>query len=361
MPFAIDPVVSIMRTVPILVALVVLPLLISPSVQAAAPRDLKVLTGSLDPEEVTSFPWNLNRDVAEFVFHYSITGGTDPLDVAYVSIDEIGLRFDYLMGEGWEYCDCPLDAGAYTVTVEADEYATGPINFNIGFYLVPQPPVDFSGFIPATADMRTSSFGVIFPNEGSHTLVLGATAGSYELFVDGESQGVVTGTTNLTLDLTEDFHLFEVSSLGVSPDEDVRWTVNVQGPPKLEVRILNSCPVLNPESDQSVCVTGAEATASDGGTPTVHYLWTVTGGELNSTTSQWVEWTAPPGVASFTLTVEASAQGYTSGSDSLKVQVVPEFPSFMTPMILLLVVSLTALAQRRTRLGPSTKRGRLIP
>jgi hypothetical protein len=342
---------SITRTVPILVILLILPLLVSPTAEAAPPSDLKTITGSVSAGEFKSYPWNLDRDVTDFLLHYSITGGTDPLDVAYVSIDEIDLHFDYLMGEGWEYCDCPLDAGPYTVTVEADADATGPINFNIGFYSVPQPPVDFSGFIPATADMRTSSFGVIFPNEGSYTLVLGATAGSYELFVDGESQGVVTGTTNLTLDLTEDFYLFEVSSVDVSPDEDVRWTVQVQvqGPPKVEVTIVNSCPILNPEEGQSVCVTGAEATASDGGTPTVEYLWTVTGGELNSTTSQWVEWTAPPGVASFTLTVEASAQGYTSGSDSLKVQVVPEFPPFTATLILLSVIGLTAVAQRITK------------
>jgi hypothetical protein len=233
--------------------------------------------------------------------------------------------------------------------VETDVGATGRISFDIGFYVVPQPPVDFVGFISANSYTRISSFGALFPTSGSFTIVLAATAGSYDFIVDGASQGEVTGTSSLTLQLTGDFHLFEVSSVGISEGEDVRWTVQIQGQPKLEVRIVNPCPVLNPESGQSVCTTGAEATASDG-TPTVSYLWTASGGELNSTTSQWIQWTAPAGVASYTLTVEASAPGYVSDSDSLVVGVTPEFSSFTVPLLLVLVVALTTVAQRRSRI-----------
>jgi hypothetical protein len=210
--------------------------------------------------------------------------------------------------------------------------------------------VDFSGFIPANSGDRYSAFGAIFPSTTSYTLVLGVTSGSYELFVDGTSQVVVTENTQVSLDFEEgSFHLFELSSLSVGADEDVGWTVQIQGQPKLDVIIVNPCPVLNPESGQSACVTGAEATASDGGSPTVSYLWTASGGELNSTTSQWVQWTAPPGVASFTLTVQASASGYVSGSDSLSVQVAPEFPSFAAPLLLVLLLAFTALSKKRSR------------
>jgi hypothetical protein len=332
------------------VVLLVLPLLIYPVVEAAPPKVLTTFSGTLGPGAITSFSWNLSRDVTDFLFHYKITGGTDPLDVAYVSIDETGDHWDYLMGEGWADCDCPLNASTYTVTIEVDAAATGPIAFVIGFHLAPQPPVDFTGFIPANSDTRYSSFGATFPSTTSYTLMLGITSGSYEFFVDGTSQTVVTGNTQVSLDFEEgSFHLFEVSSLSVGAGEDVRWNVQVQGQPKLEVRIVNPCPVLNPESGQSVCVVGAEATASDGGSPTVSYLWTASGGEFNSTTSRWVQWTAPAGVASFTLTLQASASGYVSDSDSLSVQVVPEFPSVAVPLLLVLLLALMALARPRNQ------------
>ena len=106
--------------------------------------------------------------------------------------------------------------------------------------------------------------------------------------------------------------------------------------------------LLNPDSGQSVCVTGAEATASDGQNPSVSYAWTASGGSFNSTTSQWVEWTALPGVASFTLTVEASATGYTSDTDSLNVQVVPEFSSLAPPFLLAILLAVL-LTRKRSR------------
>jgi len=350
MQLAVHLVISVMRRIPFaLAALLVLSLLIFPTAEAAPPKALKVgLSGSLGPAETTSFPWNLNRNISEFLFHYEVTGGTEPLDVIHVYIEESGDSWQFLMGKGWAYCECPLDAGAYTVTVESDLEATGPLGFNVGFYSVSQAPVDFDGFMPANSDLRLNDFGVLFPSSTTYALVLGATAGSYELFVDGESQAVVTGTATLDLNLEAGFHLFELSSSAVAPDQDVRWTVQVQGQPKLEVSIVNPCPVLNPESGESACVTGATADASDGGTPTVTYQWTASGGEFNSTSSQWVEWTAQPGVASFTLTVEASAQGYVSDTDSLTVQVVPEFsPSFL-PLVLMLALAFAALARRKS-------------
>lgn len=350
-----------MRTTLVLVlCLLLLPMMALPAAEAAPPRALNpLIPGSLDPGGIASFPWQLNQDVTEFLFYYEVTGGPDTLDVVYVSIDETGLLWQSLTGKGWAYCDCPLDAGAYTVAVEADTGATGILSFKVGFYVVPQAPVDFSGFIPANASTRSSDFGVLFPSSTSYTMLLGTTAGSYEFFVDGESQGVVAGTTTLTLELESGFHLLEVSSFAVSPDEDVSWTVQVQGQPKLEVRIVNPCPLLNPESGQSVCVTGAEVTASDGRNPAVTYAWTTNGGELNSTSSQWVQWTAPAGAANYTLTVEVSATGYVSDSDSLKAQVVPEFPSSV-PLLLALILAMVTLTQRRSKRSSTEQENRRV-
>jgi len=355
MPLATHRVIGIMRRIAVIVVvLLLLPLLITPVVDAAPPRSMKVFSGSLDPGGSTSFTWELNQDVSSFLFHYEVTGGTDAADVIDVFIDETGDTWQLLMGNGWTYCspgatECPIDTGTYTVTVQSDLAATGPINFRLSFCLVPQPPVDFAGFIPANADasIAISSFGVRVPSPASSTLVLGVAAGSYEFFVDGASEGVVTATQTVTVDLEGGFHLFEVDSTATA--EDVRWTVQIQGPPKLEVSIVNPCPILNPEAGQSTCVTGAEATASDGGAPTVTYNWTVTGGSLNSSSSRWVEFTPPIGVASFTLTVNASAPGYLSDTAVQVVQVVPEFPAFFMPLVLTLALALAVLSRRKPK------------
>jgi len=330
-----------------------------PTVEATPPKTLKTFTpGSLDPGAITDPPlgWELRRNVQEFLFHYTITGGSETDDVVYITLVEPDIHWDFLMGEGWAYCDCPLSTGSYTLTVEADEYASGRLNYDIGFYLVPQPPVDFSGFMPANSNVVPNdlTFGVVFPTTANHQVILGVSGGDFEFFVDGESKGIVTGSTELQIDFTQGFHDFYVlPGLG-----DVRWSVQILGPPKLEVRIVgspdpeNPCPTLNPDAGQSTCIIGASVTASDGGDPTmigVTYEWTKSGGSFNSTSSQWVEWTAPPGVADFTLTVQASADGYTSDTDSLAAKVVPEFPSAAFPFLIAIALTFLLMARRLRR------------
>jgi hypothetical protein len=330
----------------LVLAMLVVPLIPPATAEPSGPKVLKTLSGTLEPGATNSFSWVLNRNVTEYIFHYAITAGKDPLDEMYASIDEVGDHWDYLAGEGWAYCDCPLGAGSYTVTVQADVGATGPISFSLDFSLIPQPPVDFAGFIPSSSGSRVSSFAAIFPTTRSYTFVLGVTSGSYELFVDGTSKAVVTENTRVSLDFDQgSFHSFEISTFGVN--ENVGWSVQIEGEPKLEVTILNPCGVLNPSLGQSVCITGAEASASDGGSPAVTYKWSATGGKFNSTASQWVEWTAPQGVADFTITVQASAQGYVSDSDSLAVQVVPEFSTSNVVLFIVVLLVLTVLVQRR--------------
>lgn len=352
-----------MRLAPGLLALLVaLSIWIPQTAEAGPPMALgspATLSGTVNPGNVTDPPlsWQLNQDISEFVFRYKITGGSGVDDVVYVSIVETDgeLWPGFLMGEGWEYCDCALDAGTYTIEVEADVLASGPLTFEIGFYRVPQPPVDFSGHIPANLDpgSRYSDFGVRFPSNGTYQLTLGVTSGSYEFFVDGEKAQNVTETTELAVELeTASFHILTVNAGTAGVGEDVAWYVQIRGQPKLEVRIIDSCPVLNPESGESVCVTGAEATASDGSNPPISYSWSATpsgGWEFNSTTSQWVEWTAPAGATDFTLTVNASAPGYVSDTDSLKVKVVPEFPPAALPFVVLVVLALVLFARRSRR------------
>jgi hypothetical protein len=334
---------------------------VPPAAEATSPEALVTFSGSLGPGEFTDPPlsWQLNRNVDEYLFHYIITGGSSPDDVLYVSID-IGDNWQSLKGEGWSYCaDCFLDAGPYSVVVEADAAASTPITYEIGFYLVPQAPVDFSGRIPADSSTRLSDFKVLYSSAGSRPLVLGVSSGSYEFFVDNESQGEVSAPREVTLNLPEGPHVFEVNAETVGAGENVVWSVQIQGEPKLEVAILNTCPTLNPEQGVSTCVTGAEATASDGSSPTVSYWWTASGGTFNSTTSQWVEWTAPAGVAAFTLSVEASAPGYISGTVSLEVQVIPEFPQIVLPFLLVVALAMALFARRsRIRLDAPSSNGR---
>jgi predicted secreted protein with PEFG-CTERM motif len=337
-----------------LLALLVAVSLLTPSaVEAAPPRALASFSGALNPGEITNPPldWQLNQDISGFVFHYRITGGAQLDDVVYVTFTEANLVWEFLMGEGWEYCeDCSFDAGTYHIEVEADASASGPIAFDIGVYRVEQPPVDFVGQMPANSQVGFSDFGVRFPNAGTYELTLGVTSGSYDFFVDEEDtpRATVTQTRELALDIaTPGIHVLMVYT---EEPEDVTWSVQIKGPPKLEVNMVDTCPVLNPESGESVCIIGAEATSSDGGNASISYLWNATpSGSFNSTTSQWVEWTAPPGVASYTLTVNASASGYLSDTDSLKVQVVPEFPSAVLPFLTAAAMAIVLFTRRQKR------------
>jgi len=245
---------------------IALPASLPPAVEAALPRAVKTFSGSLTSANpsITQL-WQLSRDFPDpgFLFHYTITGGSQPDDVAYVYIEETGDAWDAnwpLMGEGWTYCSplsiqpCSLDAGSYNVTVEAGPAASLPISYNIGFYLVPTPPVDFSGHIRENSDVRLSSFGVLLPSAATSEIVLGVTSGSYEFYVDNERKAVVNGNTQVSLNFTEGFHLLEVSAETEGIGEDVRWSVQISGPPKLDVQIVDTCPTLNPESGQSICV-----------------------------------------------------------------------------------------------------------
>jgi hypothetical protein len=346
---------------------VALPASLPPTVEAAPPRAVKTFSGSLTSANPSvTQPWQLSRDFPDpgFLFHYAITGGSQLDDVVYVYIEETGDAWDVnwpLMGEGWTYCSptsfqpCPFSAGSYNVTVEAGPAASLPISYSIGFYLVPNPPVDFSGHFPANSDSRRSTFGVLLPSAATSEIVLGVTSGSYAFFVDNKNETLVNRNTQLSFNLTKGFHQLEVSSEEEGIGEDVAWSVQVSGPPKLDVRIVDTCPALNPESGQSICVTHAEATASSG-TPAVSYQWAVSGGSLNSTGGQWVAWTAPPGVATYTLTVNASAPGYVSGTDSLIVQVAPEFPTGTLPFLGAVVLASSLLIIRLRFRHPASSR-----
>jgi hypothetical protein len=294
-----------------------------------------------------TFSWALGEDISEFLFYYDVTG-----DVIDVYIDDASY-WQSLTGRGWRFCDgCEFSAGTHDVVASAP---FGAAEFYIVFYAVPQPPVDFAGFIPADSIQAFSEFGALFPSTSNYTMVLGAAGGSYDFFIDDTSSATVTESTTLTLFLEEGFHRLAVDATGIGAD--VTWTLGIQEgapQPKLEVVILypksGGCNVtLNPESGRSVCVAGVNVTPSDGGSPTITYLWTASGGELNSTSSQWVQWTAPPGVATFTLTVQARATGYLPGSYSMSVQVVPEFPTFVAPLLLMLGLGFVAIARRRPR------------
>jgi hypothetical protein len=335
----------------LLVTLLTVGSLVFPVVEAAPPVVLQRFPSagktSVQTGADMTFSWALGEDISEFLMYYDVTG-----DVLDVYIDDMPY-WQSLTGRGWRFCDgCQFSAGAHDVAVYAPFEAA---EFSIVFYAVPQAPVDFAGFIPANAVQAFSEFGVLFPSSSNYTMVLSATGGSYDFFIDNSLNTTVTKTTTLTLHLEEGFHELAVDATGVGAD--VTWTVDIQGgtsQPSLEVAILypksGGCnATLNPQEGQSVCVAGVIATPSDGGSPAITYVWTVSGGKLNSTSSQWIQWTAPPGVASFDLNVGASAPGYSSGSSSVSVQVVPEFPSLVAPLLLMMSLGFAAIARRRSR------------
>lgn len=343
----------------LLITLLTIGLFAPPTAKASSPLILQRFPslgrGSVEPEGNVTYSWTLSKDLSEFLIYYDVVGATGSSDAIDLFINDVGVfRGQSLMGKGWIFCDgCQYNAGTYEVGVLASPENTDPIEFFIAFCDVAQAPVDFAGFIPATSVQPSSEFEVFFPpSSKNYSLVLDATGANYNFFINETFMANVTGTTKLSLDLEGRFQRFEVDASGAGAD--VTWTVQIQGPPKLDVAIVNppsgGCyATLNPQSGQSICVAGAVATPSDGGSPTITYLWSASGGELNSTSSQWVRWTAPHGVANFTLTVEASASSYVSGTDSLTVQVVPEFPSSVTPLLLMLVLGFAAIAQRRSR------------
>jgi hypothetical protein len=335
----------------LLVGLLTVISLAFPIVKAAPPVVLQAFPSagktSVQPGGNMTFPWALGGDITEFLMYYDVTG-----DVLGVSIDEYPY-WQSLTGRGWRFCDgCQFGAGTHDVVVAASFEAA---EFSIVFYAVPQAPVDFAGFIPANSIQSFSEFGALFPSSSTHsTILLGATAGSYDFAIDNKLIATVTKTATLSLHL-EGFHKLRVDATGVGAD--VTWTVDIQGgssQPRLEVTIVypksGGCNVtLNPKSGQSTCVAGVKATPSDGGSPKITYVWSASGGKLNSTSSQWVQWTAPTGVAAFALTVQASATGYSSGSYSASIQVVPEFSSLALPLLLALGLGFVAIARRRSR------------
>jgi len=336
----------------LLVALLTIGSLAFPIAKAAPPQALQRFPSagktSLGPGGNMTYSWALSGEISEFLFYYDVTG-----DVVDVNIDDAPY-WQSLTGRGWRFCDgCQFSAGTYDVTVSAPFNAA---QFYVAFYDVPQAPVDFAGFIPVSAIEPFSEFGADFSSSsGNYTFVLSAVGGTYDFYIDNMLNATVPETTTLALHLAQGFHLLAVDATGEAAD--VTWTVNIQGEapqPELQVAILypksGGCnATLNPESGESVCVAGVMATPSDGGSPMITYLWTASGGELNSTNSQWVQWTAPPGVATFTLNVQASATGYLPGSYSMSVQVVPEFPMFVVPLLLMIGLGFAAIARRRPR------------
>jgi hypothetical protein len=323
-----------------------------PVARAAPPPTLQrfpsVGKSSLEAGGNMTFSWALGEGVSEFLFYYDVTG-----DVVDVNINDAPY-WQSLTGRGWRFCDgCQFDAGTYDVTVSAPFDAA---QFDLTFYVVPQAPVDFAGFIPVDSSEPFSEFGAFFSSSsGNYTFVLSAAGGTYDFFIDNMLNATVTETTTLPLHIAEGFHKLAVDATGAGAD--VTWTVGIQGEgsqPRLEVAIVypqsDGCnAALNPQAGQSVCVAGVMATPSDGGSPAITYLWKASGGELNSTSSQWIQWTAPPGVAAFNLTVQASASGYSPGSSSVNVQVVPEFPSLVMPLLLVLSLGFAAIARRRSK------------
>jgi len=109
------------------------------------------------------------------------------------------------------------------------------------------------------------------------------------------------------------------------PSFSVSFTVTTPPPKSLAVT-LNASPASVQSGGTSLLT--AVATANDGSKPAVTYVWSASGGALNSTSGNPVLWTAPTvqATTAFAMSVTAAATGYAQASTSISVFVTPNQP-----------------------------------
>jgi hypothetical protein len=342
------------------------------------------------PGESQEHPFTIPQDLDEYLFYGQSQGAATADDTFDVTIEETGDSWWSLQGQQW-LRSMALDAGDYTLMVEAYPDASGPITYTVNFYSIPAVPVTFSGLKPATSSYDSAELSADFPADGNYTFTFGIQGASYEFLLDSESLTTVEGPGSVSAEVSEGRHEFDVVSQ--EPEQETSWSVTIQGPvsmsqttsvtettsmtettsvsettsvtqttsvsettssetlPQLLVSIEPSCPTLNESAGQFNCILAAQATASDGGSPDISYEWSSTGGSFNSTSGQWVNWTAPEinEAEDFTVSVVASASGYDQGaaSTAIAVQPIPEFEVLPMSCLFLALAAACLIGRRR--------------
>jgi hypothetical protein len=324
------------------------------------------------PGESQEHPFTIPQDLDEYLFYGQSQGAATADDTFDVTIDETGDSWWSLQGQQW-LRSMALDAGDYTLMVEAYPDASGPITYTVNFYSIPAVPVTFSGLRLATSSYDSAELSADFPADGNYTFTFGVQGASFEFLVDSESLTTVEGPGSVSAEVSEGRHEFDVVS--EEPEQETSWSVTIQGPvsmsqttnvtettrltetssseaePQLVVSMISSCPTLNESAGEFNCVLAAQATASDGGSPDISYEWSSTGGSFNSTSDQWVNWTAPEinEAEDFTISVVAFASGYKNGvtSAAIAVQPIPEFEVLPTSCLFLALGAACLIGRRR--------------
>jgi len=353
--------------------------------QAQAPTPIATISGTVMPGESQEHPFTIPQDLDEYLFYAQSQGAATADDTFDVTIDETGDSWWSLQGQQW-LRGMALDAGDYILLVEAYPDATGPITYTVNFYSIPAVPVTFSGLRLATSSYDSAELSADFPADGNYTFTFGVQGASYEFLLDSESLTIVEGPGSVSAEVSEGRHQLDVVSQ--EAEQETSWSVTIQGPvsmsqttsvtettsvsetttvtettsmtqttsvsetqPQLVVSIEPSCPTLNESAGQFNCILAAQATASDGGSPDVSYEWSSTGGSFNSTSGQWVNWTAPEinEAENFTLSVVASASGYSDGvaSTAIAVQPIPEFEALPMSCLFLALGAACLIGRRR--------------
>jgi len=330
---------------PVLIHAALLALLLVPLPQAmsASPAPLSAISGTLNPGEIKDFAYSVPKDLEDFLLHVTVTASAPQTDRLDITIE--GATWMDLQGDWWDawgrYVDMygPLTAGDHTLTAAPCPDAANPIAFTVEFYDIPTPPFTVQGSFPAEPypDSDIAYIHINLPEAGNYPVSATATAGNFELIPEAPNEPVdVSGATEQTMQFDEaGIYEFQVQADILGTGQATAWSVTI-GPratmASLNVKITEGCTGTAPGTS---CMFSADASASDGSQPNVQYNWTTTGGCFIDETGacvpsilgQNVNWTAPStDETTCTLTVNATADGYESGTATWPI-VVPEFSS----------------------------------
>jgi len=357
-----------LRSSILIIALLAFVFMPVPQAVSATPAQLATVSGTLSPGETKDFPYSLPQDLEDFLLHVTVTASAPDTDRLDITIEDA--TWTDLQGDWWDawgrYVDIfgPLTAGDHTLTAttSVDPPAVNSVTFTVEFYEIPTTPFTVQGTFPAEPVDNTSAYiRVSLPEAGAYPVSADATAGNFRLVPEGPNDPMdVTGLVKRTMQFDEaGVYEFEIQTDVLDKLEATAWSITVESPtskPSLSVMIADGCEGVPPGSS---CLFRADATASDGSQPNVQYNWTTSGGCfideagecVPSVLGQNVNWTAPSGSGetTYTVTVNATADGYESGTDTWPI-VVPEFSSTELALAVSLVsASAVILVGRRRR------------
>ena len=348
-----------MKKSALIAALVAVLLVVSiPQARSEISSPVAVVTGALSPNEVKDYPFTIANALDDYLLHVTVQANDpefDRLDITIGSDTWTDLQGDWWDSVYWG----PLAAGDHTVTATTSTDATNQVGFTVEFYTIPTSPFTVQGTFPPDPYNNVAYINLNLTEAGYYTISAKANTGNFALVPGGQDSIDVVHEIKATLQFGEaGIYEFQVQADVLGTGDATAWSFTIEAAKSelsLNVTIIEGCEEIGPGSS---CMFRANATASDGGQPEIRYDWTTSGGCfvtetgecVSSFLGQYANWTAPQDsdMKTYQVTVEASADGYESGTDSWPI-VVPEFPFSAASMVLVLVLALVAFAVRRSR------------